>query len=372
MRSRLIAAMFLVRFIALLAGFSAVLSAQTSTRPHSQADTTGQAVPRLRVGLDANPKTTSQYRDDAWTESIRLMQTTGATQFHYSQLWTAFETQPGVFDTRELESRVERAGRTPIAFTLKIIDAGRRTMPDAYKDLPWDSPEMIARLTALITRLAPLLGNRPCSYAVGNEIDMYFGARPAEVEAFARLLQQAKALVRQLHPKASFTSTFQFGAAPQLRTRYGPLLAVVDHVAFTYYPIAADFSVRSPDSISSDLPVMLASAEPLPIALQEFGYPSSPLLGSSPDKQSTFVRRVFEAVRNAGTAKVIGMTYLFQADFPEWLVSDLTKVYGADSENFRAFLRTLGLRDERDRPKPAWDEFVRQMDDIRPQRRQEP
>ena len=52
--------------------------------------------------------------------------------------------------------------------------------------------------------------------------------------------------------------------------------------------------------------------------------------------------------------------------------SDLTKVYGAYSENFRAFLRTLGLRDERDRPKPAWDEFVRQMDDIRPQRRQEP
>jgi hypothetical protein len=56
----------------------------------------------------------------------------------------------------------------------------------------------------------------------------------------------------------------------------------------------------------------------------------------------------------------VGGTYLFQADLPEWLVKDLTTVYGNQSEPFRAYLTTLGLRDERDRPKPGWDEFVRQ------------
>ncbi|MDQ3148342.1 MAG: hypothetical protein M3Q38_00230, partial [Chloroflexota bacterium] len=340
------------------------MAAQTpaGSRP-ATSERTGRPVARLGVGLDANPKTTAQYRDDAWNESIELMQTTGATQFHYSQQWSAFETQADVFKTTELESRVRQSRRTPIAFTLKIIDAGRRTMPEAYKSLAWDSPEMIARLGRVIARLAPLLGNRLSSYAIGNEIDMYFDSRPQEVAAYARLLLRMKALIRQLHPAASFTTVLQFGAVPQVRGRYAPIVDTLDHVAFTYYPLTADLRVRPPESILADLPLMLAAAQPRPIALQELGYPTAAVLGSSQEQQSTFVRLVFDAVRIAGTERVVAMTYLFQADFPEWLVNDLAQVYGAEGENFRAFLRTLGLRDERDRPKLGWNEFVRQLED---------
>jgi hypothetical protein len=350
-----------------LASVTAPVAAQIA-RPHPPSSTIGVAAPRLKVGLDANPKTASTYRQDAWTESIRLMQTTGATQFHYSEQWSVLETQPGVFNTSQLEFIVEqiRQARTPIAFTLKVVDAGRRTMPDAYKNLAWDSPQMIERLTRVVERVAPLLGSRPASYAIGNEIDMYLGTRPDEVAAYARMLGLVKKRVRDIHPEASFATIFQFGAAPQLRARYGPIVATLDHVAFTYYPLAADLTVRPPGSVTTDLPIMLAAAQPLPIALQEFGYPTSARLGSSPDQQSAFVRSVFDAVRAAGPGRVLGATYLFQADLPEWLVNDLVGAYGLDSENFRAFLTTLGLRDERDRPKQAWDEFVRQIDALRP------
>jgi len=44
----------------------------------------------------------------------------------------------------------------------------------------------------------------------------------------------------------------------------------------------------------------------------------------------------------------------------------VTRAYGINSETFRAFVGTLGLRDEKDRPKPAWDEFVRQAKLIGP------
>jgi hypothetical protein len=178
-----------------------------------------------------------------------------------------------------------------------------------------------------------------------------------------------KARVRVLHPAASFTTTFQAVAAAQLRTLYAPIVAVLDHVTFTYYPLTADFRVRPPSSVTTDLPAIAAVAHPKPILLQEIGYPTAARLGSSPEQQALFVRLAFEALRAAGTSRVLGATFLFQADIPEWLVNEIAKMYGAvGSENFRAFIATLGLRDDRDQPKPAWSEFERQADMIRPKR----
>jgi hypothetical protein len=354
--------------LALLLFGAATVSPQPRRTAPPSASFTGVAVPRLKIGLDANPKTTSSYQQEAFRESIDLMQTTGATQFHYAQQWSALETSPDIFNTGQLEFIVGQVRPTPITFTLKIIDAGRRTMPEAYRGLEWDSPQMIARLSRLIERIAPVLGSLPCSYAVGNEIDMYFESHPGEIAAYARMLQAIKPKIRSLHPSASVTTSFQFGVVSQIRTTFAPIVATLDHVAFTYYPIRGDFTVRPAESIAADLPAMLDAAQPLPIALHEFGYPTATILGSSTDQQSVFVRLTFDAIRAAGAGRVLGATYLFQADLPEWLVNDLVGAYRFDSENFRAFLRTLGLRDERDRPKPAWDEFVRQVDAMKPKR----
>jgi hypothetical protein len=70
------------------------------------------------------------------------------------------------------------------------------------------------------------------------------------------------------------------------------------------------------------------------------------------------VQQIFDTVQAQGTARVRSMTYLFQADLPEWFIADIVKAYGVASEPFRAFVGTLGLRDEHDQPKPAWNEFV--------------
>jgi hypothetical protein len=182
------------------------------------------------------------------------------------------------------------------------------------------------------------------------------------------MLAHVKARVRELHPRARFTTAFQASAALQLRTTYAPIVAVLDHVALTYYPLTPTFHVRPPASVGPDLAFMMAAAHPLPIYLQEIGYPSSPRLGSSPELQREFVRAAFEAVRAAGSTRVLGATYLFLSDFPEWLVDDVVRAYGVNDENFRAFIRTLGLRDERNRPKPGWDEFTRQMELSQPSR----
>jgi hypothetical protein len=324
------------------------------------------AVRRLLISADANPKTSSDYRDKSRDQAIALLKSTNATHYHFNRQWSELERQPGVFELTTVRRAIATSKPLPWAFALKIIDAGARQMPESYKTLAWDSPEMVQRVTRLVEELAPVLGNRPRWYAVGNEIDMYFAQRPHEVAAYARLLERIKPIIRARHPAASFTTTLQFSSVPQWRTLYAPIVETLDHVGLTYYPLAADFVVRPPTDFVPDLTRALDAARPLPIAFQEIGYPTSPLLRSSPERQAEFMRVAFEAIREAGTRQVLGATYLFQADLPQWLVNDLVRAYGEGGENFRAFLTTLGLRDDRDRAKPGWDEFVRQAELVGP------
>jgi hypothetical protein len=324
------------------------------------------AIERIRIGVDANPKATSKYERRDRHEAIRLMRTTGANHFHYAKVWVDIEREPGTFDLDDVRFMMEESWPLSVAFNLRVVDAGSRNMPEAYKNLAWDSPQMIEHLTRVIEELAPVLGRRPWSYAVGNEIDAYFQSRPGEIAAYGRMLQQVKPRLRALHPRARITASFQFAAVSQVRTLYAPIVAALDHVSFNYYPLRADFSVRPEDSVFSDLTAMIVAAQPRPIFLQEIGYPTATLLGSSPEKQRAFVKNTFDAIRGAGSARVFGATYLFQADLPDFIVADVVRAYGLNAEPFRAYLMTLGLRDERDRPKPAWDEFVRQAHIIGP------
>jgi hypothetical protein len=343
---------------------------QTTCLAVTAATAGGGALPRVRIGVDPNPKTSSDYERDDWGESIALMKTTTSNHLHYAKVWNEIERTAGTYDLEEVRFIIERSAPLDVAFNLRIIDAGSRNMPAAYRGLAWDSPTMIERVLAVIDALAPVLGTRPWSYAIGNEIDLYFQSRPAEVPAYGRLLERVKSHLRVRHPAACMTTSMQASAASQLRALYAPIFALVDHVTFTYYPLGVNFQVRPPSAAAADLQALINVARPRPVFLQEIGYPTSALLGSSPELQAEFVRRAFEFVRTAGASQILGATVLFQADMPGWLVDMIANAYGLpNSEPFKAFIATLGLRDERDRPKPGWTELERQADLIAPQRR---
>jgi hypothetical protein len=361
---------FLTRHTKKIFAIGVLLNALGQLLFAAQSDVPRFAVRRLFLSVDANPATGSDYGRNARDEAIELLRRTGATHFHYAEQWSKLEPRAGAFDLGKARVPLSASSPLPVAFTLKIIDAGRREMPDSYKGLAWDAPEMVERVTRLIDQLAPLLHDRPWTYAVGNEIDTYFAQRPGEIAAYARLLAVVKARVRAHHPRASFTTAFQSSALPLVHTLYAPIVGVLDHIGVTYYPLNADLSVRPPQQSVADIAAALTFARGVPIAFQEIGYPSATRLGSSPEQQAEFMRLAFESIRAAGTARILGATYLFQSDLPQWLVSDLVAAYGLSSENFRAFLTTLGLRDHDDSPKPAWTEFIRQTDIVGRHRRQ--
>ena len=130
------------------------LAAQTPVRT---------AVPRQRIGVDPNPKAESDYMRGAREEAFDRMRTTAVNHTHYAKVWAELEPSPGIYDTDEVGLIAAETGRMRMAFNLRVLNAGGRSMPDAYKTLAWDSPQMVGHIIAVIKAIAPILGSRPWS-----------------------------------------------------------------------------------------------------------------------------------------------------------------------------------------------------------------
>jgi hypothetical protein len=142
--------------------------------------------------------------------------------------------------------------------------------------------------------------------------------------------------------------------------RYRALTDLSDFVSFTYYPLNADFSMRDPGAVRGDLNRMLDAAGGKRIYIQEIGYASADRLNSSPQKQAEFYRNAFAALRE-NQNRIIGATFLFMSDFSRAVVDYLGAYYGASgSENFKAYLQTLGIFERNGTPKPAFEVFREQ------------
>jgi len=82
---------------------------------------------------------------------------------------------------------------------------------------------------------------------------------------------------------------------------------------------------------------------------------------SSEEKQAELYSRALDAV-GANPDRFIGINFTFMSDFSDSLVKSFAAYYNMPSvERFRAYLKTLGMFDDRGRPKKSWDVFVRKV-----------
>ena len=132
--------------------------------------------------------------------------------------------------------------------------------------------------------------------SIGNEVDSYLAAHPAEWAAYKTFLADAVAYVHRVAPavKVGVTATFD-GANGASSAEVAALNSVTDVYILTYYPLTTSFAVRAPDSPLSDVSRMVTLAGAKPLIVQEAGYPASELLGSSEQKQAQFITSLFGA-----------------------------------------------------------------------------
>ena len=330
----------------------------------------------LRIGLSNLPDATvfstppwkmnaqeAKAVTDNLDRNARAATRIGATGAYVSWKWEELEPKKGQFAFQDFEDNIKRAAaaqQTMELLGIRVPDTNNRPMPKDLSRAKFDDPKVEQRLLELIDALAPKM--RACGLrraVIGNEIDSYFASHRKEVQPFIQLFRAGRARLKQRVPGIQVGTTIQFGGLSDSKTRklLAPLLREGDFLSVTYYPLRADFRMRPPETVPNDLRRIRALADELgfgSVVLQEVGYPSSPLNGSSQEAQARFYQLVLEELRQRpGDFEFVN--FFLMADFPKWLVDEFGKYYKAEgSERFKAYIETLGLHDGQGQPKPAW------------------
>ena len=219
----------------------------------------------------------------------------GGRLFQISLPWAALETTPGQPNyllVAQVLNEIQSVGAIPL-FNLALIDTNRVSVPPDLIDpsdptrlrsgLNFTSPEVIGRVAALVEVLAPLVAYHGGPYfGLGNEVDVNLGAHPDVAESFVDLVAEFQVYIRTLTAPSPLAvgATLTVSGLGALAASPPPwltaLLQVADATPLTYYPLAAEFSVKAdPAAWHADI---LAAASLLPpgrcVVFQEFGIPS--------------------------------------------------------------------------------------------------
>ena len=347
------------QFCAFLLVFPLFLMMDGCTAGVSSSTSTSSDHRILGITANARPVPPPTQQDAINAET--MVTNAGARGAVLTFAWNQLETSPGVFSLSTLQNSVTYS--TSKGFTiylgLQIINTVAREIPSDLQGTSWNNPAMEARFHALIDALKPMLTSQVRYISIGNEVDVYLAANPAEWTAYQSFYENALSYIHQQLPalQVGVTSTFT-GASGAQQSNVTQLNTMSDVWIFTYYPLGAGFVPNGPQSPLTDFATMRSLAGNRPVVLQEVGYPSSTALSSSETIQSTYVSNVFQAWQT-GSTQMPFLNYFALHDFTPAFCSTLAQYYGDSNDAaFHAYLCSLGLHLDDGTAKAAWQTLV--------------
>ncbi len=314
-----------------------------------------------QYGISAYPVNGASASMDQWQAAMQDLKDAGVTASLESKTWHELEPSEGKYNVRQLAADLKDDGDRGwlVLFGIQLINTTRRDMPDDLNDVAWDDPAMITRFKALMAALKEQNPVPPKYISIGNEVDVYFQQHPAELPAYLKFFEKAAAAARDALPGAKVGVTLTYEGLRQGRTAIVQKLLEVSEVAiFTYYPVI-DLKPLPIENVSEHIDSMVKAAGTHDVLLQEVGYPTGELLGSSELKQAQFYKYVTGAIAQHEQIKFANIFAL--GDFSEKDCNGFMNYYGFEKVDegmktkFQNFLCTLGLRDNTGRPKQSWE-----------------
>ncbi len=314
--------------------------------------------------LGLAPSTYAGAPADSLGGAILTGRATGVDFFYYSVPWKDFEVADGQYRSaplRSLLTTLEGLGiRTYV--NLHTIETNQRAVPADLATADFASLDMTARLDDAVDTLLQISREHPLvALALGNEVDVYFGAHPDEFASFRALFARERTRIHEARPGLPVGVATTSPIANANAVWGDSLNALADLAIYTYYPFqsGSDFVHRPPATLDGDLITMRMRAAGKPFALQEIGYSSSAV--NSPDSthadslQADFVRRFRAWQRTAARSECLFASWFLYTDLPPAVVDTLTRFYGLDTPGFRGYLSGLGLKHADGTPKPSWN-----------------
>lgn len=332
--------------------------ASVATAAAPPAASAGRGTGPVRIALAANPAANEGFNPKTVNGRFDQSTSAGVSYVYLSPKWNELEPRKGKYNFKDIDFQIDQALRAgvPLVCNIRVIDTNQRAMPSDLQGRSMRDPEIKNRLLALIDALMPRLKGKAQYMLIGNEMDGYFKNHRNEVQDYRDLFQAGAAKMKQIQPGTQVSASITFDGISDIDLMK-PILDQTDFFAVTYYPLSPDFTVRDPQTVPSDFGRMISAARGKKILLQEVGYPSSPTNNSSEEKQAQLFKAVFDQLR-AHSSNFIGAYFFMMCDLPDSTVNQLAAYYKlANADKFRAFLKSLGMFDDKGRPKKSWQVF---------------
>ncbi len=207
---------------------------------------------------------------------------------------------------------------------------------------------------------------------IGGNIDSYFRDHPSEIPQYVDFFNGVYDKLKAKHPDVKFGNWFSLN---DIVNHYQPdivgKLNQGDFVAYSYAPVdSLYYESNSTEKEGANLQKMIDYANGKKIALMEVGWGTDKSINGTKEDQQNFVKTVFDFYKK-NQSDFEFLTWYRQYDRPvDTCYNSLNKatdsIFNNDEvlNNTASYLCSTGLIDVDKNPKPAWDEFTKQIQSI--------
>jgi hypothetical protein len=317
------------------------------------------APPATAVGVAVNlDASASPAARQAALDAVRR---TGASFFALELSWSAAEPRPGEYRIDEITrtARVLRQSGATLHLDLPLVSETARDVPADLAGIPFDDRRLSLRLGRLLDALLPALLDFQ-TISLGEAADTYFAERPDEMRAYRRLFDGAVQFLKKKAPHLLPGVTTVAPTESRAPEAAGALHQRSPALFYIYSPFVRGepFKERDPDDLERDWEALLKSAAGRPIGFPIVSYSSSPVNGSSLERQAEFIRRFRRFVAKTDGRRLLFARYVALRDTAEGSPGEAGDASPAEKRR-AAFLSHRGLQDTGGEPKPAWREWVK-------------
>jgi len=299
------------------------------------------AISGPKIGLAFGAR--SPLTEDDFLDSVREQIRLGVDGFALSFSWNDLHPDGKTLDLKKYNDQIGlgKFVGAETMITVKTIDTVNTTIPTTVLGQGWQELAAIAKpMWHDVSGLAP---KNVKWFSLGNEVDIYLGAHPAEVDSYFRFLEAGRNAIREKRPNALVGVTVTWEGLRRRPALVKRLMAFGDVAVMTYYPLKDDFSPMPMTEVPSHIQQAVDAAGSKPLIFQEMGCPASPEVGSSEAIQSQFIKTVFAELQRH-RMKIPLASFFMQVDFAPALLDFFETYYKSPDKRFRAFLGSLGLR----------------------------